>query len=48
MASTTAEKQAGVCAVFQWLGQSFVYDMEEGNEERSQESRILLGLSIPF
>lgn len=40
--------QAGVCAVFQWLGQSFVSDMEEGNEEGSQEGRILLGLPVPF
>lgn len=47
MASTTAEKKAGVCAGFQWLGQSFVSDMEEGNEG-SQQGRILQGLPVPF
>lgn len=43
-----AEKQAGVYAVFQGLGQGFVSDMEEGNEEGSQQGRIMLGLPVPF
>lgn len=47
MASTTAEKQAGVYAVFQGLGQSFVSDMEEGNEERSRGSNFA-GLVYPI
>lgn len=43
-----AEKQAGVCAGFQWLGQGFVSGMEVENKEGSQPDHILLDLPAPF
>lgn len=48
MALRMAEKQACVCAGFQWLGQSFASDMEVENKEGSQPDRILLDFPIPF
>lgn len=48
MALRMAEKLAGVCDGFQWLGQSFVSDMEVENKEGSQPDRILVDLPAPF